>query len=75
MLKRYPFIPFYFYNLKYIIYIVSSIDQLMFDPNASQPREGLVSGYMDDLQWAAPFERVVQVIKFVRDRGPAYVRI
>ena len=30
-----------------------------------------MSGYMDDLQWAAPFERMVQVIiiKFVRDRG------
>ena len=51
---------------------MSSIDQLMFDSNASQSREGVVSGYMDDLQWAAPFEKMVHVIKFVRDVGPDY---
>ena len=31
-----------------------------------------MSGYMDDLQWAAPFEKMVHVIKFVRDVGPDY---
>ena len=58
---------------------VQSIDDLMCDSNsnASQPRKGVVSGlriygYMDDLQWAAPSERMLEVIKFVRERGPAY---
>ena len=27
---------------------------------------------MDDLCWAAPFARMVDVIKFVKSRGPAY---
>ena len=52
--------------------LVKSIDDLMFDSNAPQLRKGVVSGYMDDLQWAAPFERMVHIIKFVRERGPAY---
>ena len=45
---------------------------LLYDSNSSQPRKGVVSRYMDDLQWAALFERMVEVIKFVRERGPAY---
>ena len=51
---------------------VKSIDDLMIDSNASQPRKGVASGHMDDLQWAAPFERMAQAIKFVRERGPDY---
>ena len=51
---------------------VKSVDDLTFDSNVPQLRKGVVSGYMDELQWAAPFERMVQVIKFVRERGPAY---
>ena len=51
-----------------------SINDLLYDSNSSQPREGVASGYMDmdDLQWAAPFERMVEAIKLVRERGPAY---
>ena len=38
---------------------VQNIDDLLDDSNSSQPRKGVVSGYMDDLQWATPFERIV----------------
>ena len=29
-------------------------------------------GYRDDLCWAAPFTKMVDVIRFVKSRGPAY---
>ena len=51
---------------------MQSIADLLYDSNSSQPRKGVVSGNMDDLQWAAPFEKMVEVIKLVRERGPAY---
>ena len=30
-----------------------------------------MTGYMDDLCWAAPFAKMVDAIKFVKARGPA----
>ena len=39
--------------------LAQSIDDLTFDSNSSQSRKGVASGYMDDLQWATPFERIV----------------
>ena len=51
---------------------VQNIADLLCEPNSSQPRKGVVAGYMDDLCWAAPFEKMVDVIKFVKTRGPAY---
>ena len=32
---------------------VKNIADLLYDPNSSQPRKGVVAGYMDDLCWAA----------------------
>ena len=51
---------------------VQNIADLLSDPNSSQPRKGVVAGYMDDLCWAAPFAKMVDVINFVKARGPAY---
>jgi len=51
---------------------VQNIADLLYDSNSSQPRKGVVTGYMDDLCWAAPFARMVDVIEFVKSRGPAY---
>ena len=51
---------------------VQNIADLLYEPNSSQPRKGVVAGYMDDLCWAAPFLKMVDVIKFVKARGPAY---
>ena len=45
-----------------IIDFVQSIADLLCDPNSSQPRKGIVTGYMDDLCWAAPFAKMVDVI-------------
>ena len=51
---------------------VQNIADLLYDSNSSQPRKGVVAGYMDDLCWAAPFGRMVDVIEFVKSRGPSY---
>ena len=51
---------------------VQNIADLLYDSNSSQPRKGVVTGYMDDLCWAAPFARMVDVIEFVKSRGPAH---
>ena len=34
--------------------------------------EGVVAGYIDDLYWSAPFDKMIEVIRFVMVRGPAY---
>lgn len=49
-----------------------NIAELLYDPNSSQTRKGVVAGYIDDLYWSAPFQRMVKVIKFVMMRSPAY---
>ena len=49
---------------------VKNIADLLYDSNSLQPRKGVVAGYMDDLCWAAPFARMVDVIEFVKSRGP-----
>ena len=51
---------------------VQSVADLLHDVGSSQYRKGVVAGYIDDLYWAAPFEKMIQVIRFVMDRGPAY---
>ena len=36
-------------------------------------KKGVIgAGYIDDLYWAATFNRLVEVISFVIERGPAY---
>ena len=45
---------------------------LLRDPNVVTNKRGVFGGYIDDLYWAATFDKMVQVIKFVKDRGPAY---
>ena len=51
---------------------VQNIADLLCDPNSSQSRKGILTGYMDDLCWAAPFAKMVDAIKFVKSRGQAY---
>ena len=51
---------------------VKNIADLLYDSNSSQPRKGVVAGYMDDLCWAAPFAKMVDIIEFVKSRGPSY---
>ena len=51
---------------------VQNVADLLYDPNSSEPRKGVVAGYIDDLYWAASFTKMVEVVKFVIDRGPAF---
>ena len=51
---------------------VQSVADLLHDSSSSHSRNGVVAGYIDDLHWAAPFEKTIEVIKFVMERGPAY---
>ena len=51
---------------------VQSVADLLYDYESSNVRKGVVAGYIDDLYWAAPFEKMIEVIKFVMHRGPAY---
>ena len=51
---------------------VQSVADLLHDSGSSQTREGAAAGRVDDLYWAAPFEKMIEVIKFVTRRGPAY---
>ena len=45
---------------------------LLRDPNDQFDYNGVFAGYIDDLNWAATFDKMVEVIKFVLERGPAY---
>ena len=51
---------------------VQNVADLLYDPNSSEPRKGVVAGYIDDLYWAASFTKMVEVVKFVIDRGPVF---
>ena len=55
-----------------LLVLIQSVADLLHDVGSSQYRKGVVAGYIDDLYWAAPFEKMIQVIRFVMDRGPAY---
>ena len=45
-----------------------SVADLLRHTSSSDPsQEGLIVGYIDDLYWAAPFEKMAQVIAFVQD--------
>ena len=45
---------------------------LLRDPNDQFDYNGVFAGYIDDLNWAATFDKMVEVIKFVLERGPSY---
>ena len=51
---------------------VQSVADLLHDPNDMVSKKGAIGGYIDDLYWAATFDKMVEVIKFVIERGPAY---
>ena len=51
---------------------VQNVTNLLRDPYNRLDHNGVFAGYIDDLYWAANFDKMVEVIKFVLERGPAY---
>ena len=51
---------------------VQNVTNLLRDPNDHLDYNRVFAGYIDDLYWAATFDKMVEVIKFVLERGPAY---
>ena len=51
---------------------VQNVVDILHSPNHLAPKRGLVCGYIDDLYWAANFAKMVKVIEFVTERGPAF---
>ena len=52
---------------------ITNVADLLRHASSNDPsQDGLIMGYIDDLYWAAPFEKMVQVIAFVQDNGPKY---
>ena len=39
---------------------VQNVADLLHDPNSPRPRRGVVSAYIDDLYWAAPFTKMIE---------------
>ena len=51
---------------------IKNIDDLLRSTNASISDQGIVMSYIDDLYWAAPFPKMIEVIKYVQLNGPKY---
>jgi len=51
---------------------IKNIEALCSSTNASITDEGIVMSYIDDLYWAAPFNKMVEIIEFVQLKGPNY---
>ena len=51
---------------------VQNMVDLLSDPNDVASKKGVFGGYIDYLYWAATFDKMVQAIEFVIERGPAY---
>ena len=51
---------------------VQNVADLLHKPDYMAPKGGLICGYIDDLYWAATFFKMVKVIEFVIERGPAF---
>ena len=47
---------------------IKNIDDLISSTNLPFSEKGIVTSYIDDLYWAAPFEKMVEVIKFVQEK-------
>ena len=45
---------------------IKNIDNLLHSTNASISDEGIVLSYVDDLYWAAPFEKMIEIIQYVQ---------
>ena len=60
------------YYIYYNDEFVQNIGDILHDPNDAPGKSGVVAGYIDDLYWAATFNKLVEAISFVVERGPAY---
>ena len=49
---------------------IKNIEALCSSTNASITNEGIVMSYIDDFYWAAPFNKMVEIIEFVQLKGP-----
>ena len=49
-----------------------SVTSLLRDPNDQLDYNGAFAGYIDDLRWAAAFDKTVEATKLALERGPAY---
>jgi len=61
----------FFYELG-ISTFIKNIDDLLRSTNASLSDQGIVMSYIDDLYWATPFQKMIEVIKYVQLNGPTY---
>ena len=41
-------------------------------PDSHSSRKGIAFGYIDDLYWATHFTNMIEIIRFVKERGPEY---
>ena len=62
----------FFYELGISEFISNVADLLRCNSSNDPSQDGLSMGYIDDLYWAAPFEKMIQVIAFVQSNGPKY---
>ena len=51
---------------------IKNIEELCSSTNASITDEGIVMSYIDDCYWAAPFNKMIEIIEFVQLKGPNY---
>ena len=56
-------------SLLHINEFVQNVTNLLRDPNDQFGYNGVFAGYIDDLSWAATFDKMVEVIKFALERG------
>ena len=57
----------FFYELGVCELVDNVADLLRQASSTDSSQDGLIMGRVDDLRWAAPFEKMVQVIAFVQD--------
>ena len=51
---------------------VNNVAQLLRSPDSHSLRKGIAFGYVDDLYWATHFTNMIEIIRFVQERGPEY---
>lgn len=59
----------FLYELGISDFVSNVADLLRHTSSGNFNQEGSIVGYIDDLYWAAPFEKMVQVIALVQDNG------
>ena len=51
---------------------ITNIADLLRTANSPHTDIGVITTYIDDLYWAAPFQKLIDIIRFVQLNGPSY---